>query len=519
MLESAGTQDDAILVVDDSRTNRTIVTQHLLAIGYTNIVPAINGADALEHMRRRRFDLVFLDIEMPVLDGFGTLEAMQADPALRQVPVIVISAVSEMDSIVRAISLGAEDFLPKPFEPVLLRARTRAVLEKKQLRDRVQQQLALLSAEIEGVRRAQLDMVPKVELEEADKSVSVYGNVDPAYEVGGDLCDWFEFGGVLCFAMGDVAGKGAPAALTMARAVSIIRTSVAQGLALTGKAPRPAEIARLVNDELSRENDTMTFLTLVVGYMDLASGEIQFCNAGHLPPYRLVDGVPEAIETEAQTALGIMPGLAYRDHTIQLPLGASLFLYTDGVTEAENRAGEQYGFERLAYMLRQAGAMAPHLTASSVREDVDRFADGADQNDDLSILVLRRRVEAPVRFTLSGSLQDLDRFDELVEAFARARNISDRSLHHIKLVFEQLISNIIRHGGPRAAPIKVKFSLTGNVFTAAIRDTGVPVDIPEPNSSDEPRSIHMLRGLTDRLAYRREGDRNRVAFEKRVEFG
>ena len=125
----------AILVVDDNEDNRYMLGRCLAREGYGNVMMAANGREALERLAGRPFDLVLLDIMMPELDGFDVLERMKADPVLRHVPVIMISALSELDSVVRCIELGAEDYLAKPFNRILLRARVRACLERKRLHD------------------------------------------------------------------------------------------------------------------------------------------------------------------------------------------------------------------------------------------------------------------------------------------------------------------------------------------------------------------------------------------------
>ena len=125
----------AILVVDDNENNRYTLTRRLEREGYDNLGSAENGRQALEVLAERRIDLVLLDIMMPEMNGYQVLEAMKSDMALRHIPVIVISAIDDLDSVARCIELGAEDYLPKPFNTVLLRARVGASLEKKKLRD------------------------------------------------------------------------------------------------------------------------------------------------------------------------------------------------------------------------------------------------------------------------------------------------------------------------------------------------------------------------------------------------
>jgi class 3 adenylate cyclase len=137
----------AILVVDDVEDNRYTLIRRLKQPGYTNVASAVNGRQALEMLAQRPVDLVLLDIMMPEINGYQVLQNMKADPALRHIPVIMISAVDEIDSVVKCIELGADDYLTKPFNPVLLKARVGACLDRKRLRDQETAYLAQIKAE------------------------------------------------------------------------------------------------------------------------------------------------------------------------------------------------------------------------------------------------------------------------------------------------------------------------------------------------------------------------------------
>jgi CheY-like chemotaxis protein len=132
---AAAPADCTLLVVDDNEDNRYTLTRRLAREGYTTVETATNGREALAQLAARRFDLVLLDVMMPEMNGYEVLERLRADDQLRHVPVIMISALDQLESVVRCIELGAEDYLPKPFNPVLLRARVGACLDKKRLRD------------------------------------------------------------------------------------------------------------------------------------------------------------------------------------------------------------------------------------------------------------------------------------------------------------------------------------------------------------------------------------------------
>src|SRR5947207_14897020 len=132
--QPSSTPASSLLVVDDNSMNRIMLSRYITKLGYRSSL-AENGRQALEKLQAEQFDLVLLDVQMPEMDGYQVLEQLKADPRLRDIPVIMISAVEELESVVRCIELGAQDYLPKPFNPVLLRARLTACLERKRLRD------------------------------------------------------------------------------------------------------------------------------------------------------------------------------------------------------------------------------------------------------------------------------------------------------------------------------------------------------------------------------------------------
>jgi CheY-like chemotaxis protein len=148
-----------LLVVDDNKVNRMLLMHTLEQLGHT-VSSAGDGREALERIRSNPFDLILLDIEMPEMDGYQVLSAMKKDAKLRHIPVIMVTAVDEIASAIRCIEMGAEDYLPKPFDPVLLRARIGACLEKKHLRDKEQLYLKSLEREMEIGREIQASFLP-----------------------------------------------------------------------------------------------------------------------------------------------------------------------------------------------------------------------------------------------------------------------------------------------------------------------------------------------------------------------
>ncbi len=211
-----------ILIVDDEPFNVDYLEQELADLGYETIA-AENGAAALDRVRSEAPDLILLDIMMPVMDGFEVLARLKAVPATRDIPVIVISAASDLNSTVKGIQLGAEDYLPKPFEPTLLHARITSSLEKKRLRDLEQLYLKGMERELEIGREIQKGFLP-AELPQVDGwEIAVY--FAAAREVAGDFYDAFRLGPEqqICLVVADVCDKGVGAALFMTLFRSLLR--------------------------------------------------------------------------------------------------------------------------------------------------------------------------------------------------------------------------------------------------------------------------------------------------------
>jgi sigma-B regulation protein RsbU (phosphoserine phosphatase) len=380
----------SILVVEDSSFNRLVLKKRLAELGYANVTEATDGVEGLAAIERGAFDIVLLDLEMPRLDGIGVLEHLHAARGAAP-PVIVISALTEMEKIVRCIELGAEDYLPKSFDPPLLRARLGAVLEKKRLRDLADQRLAALEAELESARAAQLDLVPRDFAAIAPAGLSLHAAMVPARQVGGDLYDAVRLGpGLLLVCVADVSGKGAPAGLTMARSLGLIRASAAL-LSAKGAVPDPAAILAHANDDLSRENESQTFVTVVLAILDAASGTGRIALAGHEPPFILSAGRARALaDLSRQPPLGTMEGFPYRSDALALAPGEALFLFSDGVTEAEDGEDGFFGRDRLAGVLRPKGDGAPQEVVRAVLDAVADYAAGVPQADDITALAVRR---------------------------------------------------------------------------------------------------------------------------------
>ncbi len=394
MTVTAVANGPALLVVDDNEDNRYTLTRRLNKEGYRNLSTANDGRAALDLLKAQPFDLVLLDIMMPELNGYEVLEQMKASAELRDVPVIMISALSEMDSVIRCIELGAEDYLSKPFNPTLLRARVGATLEKKRLRDEVRASLSRLEEELDAARKMQLGMLPQVfPACTPEQPVEVHALMEAAREVGGDLYDCFYAAPQLfCFLVGDVSGKGAPAAMFMARTRSLVRMAIELSLRMSTAPLVPAQIAEAVNRELCQNNDDRMFVTLFLGLLDTRTGELTCINAGHPQPHLLrASGEIAVMQCKPEIPLGVRSKSSYQTVTIALGPGDGVFVVSDGVVEAMNAEGELYGIERLDADLADAAGTSAADLVRKVANNVNTFTGSAPKADDVTALAMRWR--------------------------------------------------------------------------------------------------------------------------------
>lgn len=245
-----------------------------------------------------------------------------------------------------------------------------------------------IESDLRIARNIQMGMVPRTFPSRPD--LDLYGSMTPAKEVGGDLYGYYlaesnEEGksDKLYFCLGDVSGKGVPASLFMAQATRLFCTLAAQEM-------KPAEIATRINNALSGEdNETGMFVTMFLGLLDLETGHLDFCNAGHNPPVLLRNGKPEFIDMVPNAPVGIIPELDYEGEEIADITNCPLFVYTDGLNEAENRQQEQFSDERILELMETVPFESCEQTVEMLRAEVEKHRDGAEPNDDLTMICVK----------------------------------------------------------------------------------------------------------------------------------
>jgi len=239
-----------------------------------------------------------------------------------------------------------------------------------------------IESELEIASEIQQQMLPEAALLIGSGKVDYYGILKPARRIGGDLYDMSVQGDQLYFAIGDVSGKGIPAALFMAKTLTLFRAKVSKRLS-------PEQIAYEINRDLALHNRQSMFVTCFIGQLNMVTGNMNYCNAGHNRPYVLSEGkAPQEVTGLHGIPLGSLPEAEYGIGKVTLNSGDRIFMYTDGITEAENNSRDLYGEDRMAGILAAHSAESPQDISFKVLDDIQSFCSGAEQTDDITMLVL-----------------------------------------------------------------------------------------------------------------------------------
>ena len=378
-----------ILVVDDEPDLEPLMLQRMrrhIRAGRYSFVFARNGLEALDRLNEDGdIDMVLSDINMPQMDGLTLLEQIpKVDPNIRSV---IISAYGDMKNIRTAMNRGAFDFVTKPVDFKDLQITIERTLahmiewrEALSYRDK----LVSIQNELEVASRIQQSILPS-EFPD-DLRYQVYGNMEPARDVGGDFFDIILLDeGQIGLAIADVSDKGVPAALFMMACRTLLK-GVAIGLT------QPGAVLGEVNDILHEDNDSMLFVTVLYAVYRPSTGEFTYASGGHDAPLLIrSDGSVDLLPLTDGIALGVVPELDYKQHTITLSPGDTVVLYTDGVTEAQNTDGSAFEVDGLHKLFAGSSAYLKAREGTDlVFEKVREFMGEASQFDDITCLTLHR---------------------------------------------------------------------------------------------------------------------------------
>jgi sigma-B regulation protein RsbU (phosphoserine phosphatase) len=379
-----------ILVVDDEPDVEVLIKQRFrrkIREGGFNFEFALNGEEALAKLDKdESIDIVMSDINMPVMDGLTLLARIrEMDRVLR---TVIVSAYGDMQNIRIAMNRGAYDFLTKPidfedFEITL--QKTMNEVEGVRAGFQARKQLDAIENELAVANRIQQSMLPRQFPPFPERrEFEIYAEMEAARSVGGDFFDFFLIDDdKLGFVVGDVSGKGVPSALFMAATRTLLRATAMQKT-------NAAECIQYVNHVLAKQGDGTMFVTLFYCILDTRTGEINYCNAGHSHPWAFgASGGLRKLRDGGGLLAGLYEGAKYESAIVRLEPGEGLLLYTDGVTEAFDAAGEMFEDARLKACLESHTNKPVEEIVKLVLGEVKSFAGSAPQSDDITVMATR----------------------------------------------------------------------------------------------------------------------------------
>jgi sigma-B regulation protein RsbU (phosphoserine phosphatase) len=405
-------EKQTVLVVDDTPANIKVLME-TLKDDY-RIVAAVNGQRALQLAASDpNPDIILLDVMMPEMDGYEVCAKLKADAKTRDIPIIFVTAMSDTQDETKGLELGAVDYITKPISPPVVSARVKNHLELRQAREILKNQNLILEQRVEERTREVLELQKsefelRVAKEKVENELNIAAQIQkgilpssfpaypdrkefelhafmrPARYIGGDFYDFFFIDdNTLALVMADVSDKGVPAALFM-----MVSRTLINSLAVDNRSP--SAVLEKANNIMCRNNDSGMFVTVFLAFYDVSSGKLTATNGGHSASLIIDrDGTSREWATTHGPALGFMEELHYKEETVDLKVGQTLFLYTDGVTEAMSPGNELFGLDRLQELLKRKHDFKLDRLCSDIEISLSEFQED-QQFDDITMLALKR---------------------------------------------------------------------------------------------------------------------------------
>ena len=388
---------------------------------------------------------------------------------------------------------------------------------------------AAIESELKVASDIQMSMLPKIFPAYPDRDdIDIFGQLTPAKAVGGDLFDFFIRDEKLFFCIGDVSGKGVPAALVMAVTRAQFRT-------VSAHESMPERIVTRLNETMSEGNDSLMFVTLFVGVLDLPTGRLRYCNAGHDAPL-LIGSDLGMLPCDSNLPVGVMGDWKYTLQETQIDKSTTIFLYTDGLTEAENSNHDQFTEERILKVAEESLANHTHkpfMLVDNMTKAVREFVNGAEQSDDLTLLAIQyTKQQLDVRFqrsiTLTNDISQVPKLKAFMDNVCEVMGFDDATTLQMNLAIEEAVVNVIDYAYPEGTTGTVNIEAQANDVRLkfVISDYGKffdPTNVPSVDTtlSLEERSIgglgiFMVRQLMDSVNYERIGGFNVLTLRKKL---
>jgi phosphoserine phosphatase RsbU/P len=368
-----------ILVVDDSPVNLQVLVRTLDGTGH-RILAATSGKSALDIAERIRPDLILLDVMMPGMDGFEVCRAIKANDAMRNIVIIFLSALGEVEDKVAGLQLGAVDYITKPIQAEEVLARVSNHLNVQRLQRQLRESRDQLDQELASAAEMQRLILPQALPQGEALSFAAY--YETSRHVGGDYYDIIRLpGNQYGVLIVDVSGHGAPSAIIMSMIRAVFHT-------LPMPAVDPPAVLKFINNHFRFLWESSMMATALYTVVDVQGRRMRTSCAGHLPPLQLHGDTVSELECDSTIPLLLMdvPNIPCFEHPIGE--GDRVLFYTDGITEREDNHGNMYETHRLMEALRASWRSSHQELVNALVTDVKRFAGGREAADDQTLLLM-----------------------------------------------------------------------------------------------------------------------------------
>ena len=503
-----------ILVVEDDRDQLDFLQAVLEIYGYI-VQRAESGEEALAQIQALPPDLILLDGMLPGMDGFETCQQIRAVHAWTTIPIVMVTGLSSHEERIRALRVGAQDFLTKPFNDVELRARVANLLKTKELYDQLAQQNAELQNEINERKRTEAALA-KAREQEVDigfkiqqslllgspptdfPPLQVAVHTTPSQRIDGDFYDFFRHGDhTLDVIVGDVMGKGVPAALLGAATKSQLLRAMNELVRTQPETiPTPQQILQAVHARVIQQFiELESFVTLLYARFDLLRRQVALVDCGHTRMIHVQarSGVSQFCPG-VNLPLGCLEEERYQEISVPFESGDVFVVYSDGVTETRNHSGEPFGEERLASVVAAHGRCSPSTLIEKIRHAVVTFAQTKTFGDDFTCVVVKiaqlERLPPLAQKTLNvtSEVSNLAHVRAFVRAFCQTLCLSwvaEADICQLELAVTEAVSNIIRHAyaGRPGKRIEVEATAFPDHVALSLSHWGIgfdPASVPLP---------------------------------------
>ena len=384
-----------------------------------------------------------------------------------------------------------------------------------------------LDSELNIAKDIQMSMIPLTFPPYPNRAeFDLFAKIFPALQVGGDFYDFYFLDqDHLCFVIGDVSGKGVPAALLMAVCRTLLKARAQDDMS-------PASIITHINDEISKENPNCMFITIFLATLNINTGRLTYTNAGHNPTLlRTKDREVRFLENIHGPAVGAMEGFAYESSSLDLKTGESLILYTDGITEAHNPNNEMYSEERFINFIKNHDFSSAEKVLEDLFTEVKNFEQDRPPFDDTTALCLKflkgsMTAQYTQSITIPNKLEEINTIISQFEVFSQKYEVPTPIAMKINLVLDDVLSNIVQYAYPDGGEHEIicEFHIYSDHILINISDDGLPfnpllITPPDTNLALEDRiigglGIHLVKSIMDDCHYRRKINQNILTLTK-----